>query len=71
MKEATFAGVARGGEAISRQAREAYAAWESNDVESCLDSLEGVATDAESIAKRARSMMSELELSPSKALARK
>ncbi len=67
MKEQQFANLANGGNAISRQAREAFAAFDRKDVESCLDSLEGVISDCDTIRRKAKEMQSELEAEKGKA----
>ena len=63
MKEQRFANLANGGNAIARQAREAFAQFGNGDIESCLDSLEGVISDCDTIRRKAKEMQGELEAS--------
>lgn len=63
MKEQRFANLANGGKAIERQAREAFAQFGNDDVESCLDALEGIVRDCDTIRRKAREMQAELEAS--------
>lgn len=63
MKEQRFANLANGGKAIERQAAEAFAAFGNDDVESCLDSLEGIVSDCDTIRRKAKEMQAELEAS--------
>lgn len=66
MKEQRFANLANGGKAIERQAREAFASFGNDDVESCLDSLEGIVSDCDTIRRKAKDMQSELEAAKAK-----
>jgi hypothetical protein len=59
--EQHFANLANGAKAIERQAREAYAAFNTADIESCLDSLEGIVSDCDTIRRKAKAIQSELE----------
>jgi len=60
-KEQHFANLANGAKAIERQAREAFAAFGNDDIESCLDSLEGIISDCDTIRRKAKDIQSDLE----------
>jgi hypothetical protein len=66
MNEQQFANLANGGKAIERLAREAFAAFGNDDIESCLDSLEGIVSDCDIIRRKAKEIQSELELGTAK-----
>lgn len=62
-EERRFQNLANGGKAIERQAREAFSQCGNGDIESCLDSLEGIVSDCDTIRRKAKEMQSELEAS--------